>query len=206
MSNTGIGGTEAKTTVERQTWEGAVRFEGDDRLDSTTTITYVVAPFVRGFDEDTRTVVSGCCDFSRTGDVTSTLYGVFVAAEPETWVTPNLAIVGRAGVGVYGYDADGKFRSFGETGFTTGDFDAHTSDGDSGAGFRGLLGIGLKLKVTPNTLLEGFAEADYFSKVATADMTSNSLQVSSVSSVGDDDLWELRTGLRLTVGLGSTAN
>jgi hypothetical protein len=205
VSTAGIGGTEAKTSVERQTWEGAVRFEGDDRLDSTTTITYVVSPFIRGFGEDTRTVVNGCCDFSRTGDVDATLYGVFVAAEPETWVTPYLAIVGRAGVGVYGYDADGKFRSFGDA-FTTGDFDASTSDGDSGAGFRGLLGIGLKLKVAPNTLLEGFAEADYFSNVPTADMTSNSLQGASVSHVGDDDLWELRSGLRLTVGLGSTAN
>ena len=79
----GINGTSGRTTVERTTWETALRFEGDDRLDSTTTVTYVIAPFVRGFEEDSRTTVTACCDFGRTSSVDTTLYGVFVAAEPE---------------------------------------------------------------------------------------------------------------------------
>ncbi len=37
------------------------------------------------------------------------------------------------------------------------------------------LGIGLKLKVAPSTLLEGFAEADYFSNVLTAHPTEQLL-------------------------------
>lgn len=198
----GINGTAGRTTVERTTWEGALRFEGDDRVNASTTVTYVISPFIRGFEEDARTTVSGCCDFGRTGNVDATLYGVYIAAEPETWLTPTFALVARGGVGVYGYDADGKFRSFGDVN-TTGDFDAAVSDGDSGAGFRGLLGVGLKFKVAPTALLEGFAEADYFSSVPTAELISNSLDGGTVSHVGDDDLWEFRTGLRLTVGLGN---
>lgn len=204
----GTDGSTGRTTVERTTWEGALRFEDDDVVNATTTVTWVFAPFIRNFEEDTRSVVTTpvpCCEFGRTAGVDATLYGVFVAAEPETWLTSNFALVGRVGAGVYGYDADGTFRSFG-TAATTGDFDARVSDGDSGAGFRGLLGIGLKLKVAPNTLLEGFAEADYFSNVPTADLTSNSTDGGFASHVGDDELWELRTGLRLTVGLGSAAN
>jgi hypothetical protein len=204
----GRDGAAATTKSERRTWEGSLRFEDDDVINATTTVTWVLAPFIRGFDEDTRTSITTavpCCVFGRTGSVDSTLYGIFFAAEPETWLTPNLALVGRLGAGVYGYDADGSFRS-GGTAATTGDFDASVSDGDSGAGFRGLLGIGLKLKVAPSTLLEGFAEADYFSNVPTAHLTSNSSSGGFVSHVQDDDLWELRAGARLTIGFGPGAN
>lgn len=201
----GVDGATGRTTVERQTWEGALRFEDDDVVNGTTSVTWVFAPFIRNFQEDTRTTVTTavpCCEFGRTASVDATLYGVFVAAEPEAWLTSNLALVGRVGAGVYGYDADGKFRSFG-TAATTGDFDAAVSDGDSGAGFRGLLGVGLKFKVSSATLLEGFAEADYFSNVPTAHLTSNATTGGFVSHVQDDELWEFRTGLRLTVGLGN---
>lgn len=204
----GTGGATASTSIERKTWEGALRFEDDDVVNETTTVTWVLAPFIRGFDEDTRTAITTsvpCCEFGRTASVDATLYGIFVAAEPEKWLSPNLALVGRIGAGVYGYDADGKFRSAG-TAATTGDFDATVTDGDSGAGFRGLLGIGLKLKIAPSTLLEGFAEADYFSNVPTAHLTSNSPAGGYVSHVQDDDLWELRTGVRLTLGFGPGSN
>lgn len=204
----GTGGATGTTNIERKTWEGALRFEDDDVVNATTTVTWVLAPFIRGFDEDTRTAITTavpCCAFGRTASVDATLYGIYFAAEPETWLTSNLALVGRIGAGVYGYDADGSFRS-GGTAVTTGDFDASVSDGDSGAGFRGLFGIGLKLKVAPSTLLEGFAEADYFSKVPSAHLTSNDPSGGFVSHVQDDDLWELRTGARLTIGFGPGAN
>jgi hypothetical protein len=204
----GTGGATGTTTIERRTWEGSFRFEDDDVVNSTTTVTWVFAPFIRGFDEDTRTAITTavpCCEFGRTSSVDATLYGIFIAAEPETWLTPNLALVGRIGAGVYGYDADGSFRSAG-TAVTTGDFDASVSDGDSGAGFRGLLGVGLKVKVAPSALLEGFAEADYFSNVPSAHLTSNDPSGGFVSHVQDDDLWELRTGLRLTLGFGPGSN
>jgi len=200
----GTGGAVGVTTTERQTWEGALRFEDDDVVNATTTVTWVFAPFIRNFEEDTRSVISTvvpCCDFTRTASVDTTLYGIYVAAEPETWLTSNLALVGRLGAGVYGYDADGSFRSFG-TASTTGDFNASISDGDSGAGFRGLLGVGLKFKVTSATLLEGFAEADYFSSVPTADLSTNDPSEGYESRTDDEDLWEFRTGVRLTVGLG----
>lgn len=204
----GSGGAAARTSVERRTWEGALRFEDDDVINATTTVTWVFAPFVRGIDEDSRTSVTTavpCCAFGRTSDVDATLYGVYVTAEPETWISSQVALVGRLGAGIYGYDADGRFRSAG-TDSTTGDFDAAVSDDDSGVGFRGLLGVGLKVKVAPQTLLEGFAQADYFSDVPTAHLMSNQPAGGYVSHVEDDDLWELRAGLRLTLGLGPASN
>lgn len=204
----GTGGATARSKAERTTWEGALRFEDDDVVNATTNVTWVFAPFIRNFEEDSRTTVTTpipCCEFGRTSSVDATLYGVYVAMEPEKWLTPNVALVGRLGAGIYGYDADGKFRSFG-TAATTGDFNAAVSDGDSGVGFRGLLGAGLKIKIAPQTLFEGFAEADYFSDVPTAHMTSNDPAGGFVSHVSDDDLWELRAGARLTVGFGSGAD
>lgn len=205
----GVGGIAGRTTVERKTWEAALRFEDDDVVNASTTVTWVLAPFIRDFREESLTLIESlvpCCEFGRTSKVDSTLYGIFVAAEPETWISSNLALVGRIGAGIYGFDADGKFLSASDYDTTTDDFFAQLKDGSSGVGFRGLLGIGLKLKLAPSTLLEGFAEADYFSDMPTAHLTSNLTTGGYVSHVEDDDLWELRTGLRLTVGLGPGAN
>jgi hypothetical protein len=205
------GGLTGSTSSERRTWEFALRFEDDDVVNSTTTVTWVFAPFIRSFEEDTDTVVTtatccgGCCEFRRGADVDATLYGIYVAAEPETWLSSNLALVARLGAGIYGYDGDGSFRSS-STATPPDLFAAHVTDGESGVGFRGLLGIGLKLKITSTTLLEGFAEADYFSDVPSTHLSSNDRNEGYVSHVTEDDLWELRTGLRLTVGLGSAPN
>ncbi|HEX2840439.1 hypothetical protein [Hyphomicrobium sp.] len=205
------GGLTGRTTVERKSWEFGFRLEDDDTINSTTTVTWVLSPFIRNFDEDTDTLVTtatccgGCCEFRRGADVDSWLYGVYVAAEPETWLTSNFALVARLGAGIYGYDADGKFRSS-STAVAPDLFAAHVSDGDSGVGFRGLLGAGLKFKISSTAQLEGFAEADYFSDVPTAHLTSNDPSGGLVSHVQSDDLWELRSGLRLTLGLGSSPN
>lgn len=205
------GGLTGKTTVERRTWEFGFRLEDDDVVNSTTTVTWVFSPFIRNFGEDTNTLVTtatccgGCCEFKRSADVDAWLYGFYVAAEPETWLTSNFALVARLGAGIYGFDADGKFRSS-STATAPDLFAAHVSDGDSGVGFRGLLGVGLKFKVSSSTLLEGFAEADYFSDVPTAHLSSNDPAGGYVSHVQDDDLWELRTGLRLTLGFGPPPN
>lgn len=205
LGTAGITGT---TSVERTTWEASLRFEDDDVINPTTTVTWVFAPFIRDFREETRTAITTsvpCCEFGRAADVDATLYGAFVAAEPEKWISSNFALVARVGAGIYGYDADGDFASFG-TAATTGDFDAALSDGDSGFGFRGLLGLGFKAKFSAATLLEGFAEADYFSDVPTAYLTNNQTTGDFASHVDDDDLWEFRTGLRLTIGLGGSAD
>jgi hypothetical protein len=201
-------GTAGTTSVERRTWEGSLRFEDDDVINATTSVTWVFAPFIRGLQEETVTSITTsvpCCEFGRSADVDATLYGVFVAAEPETWISQNFALVARLGVGIYGYDADGDFASYGSAA-TTGDFDAIVSDSESGVGFRGLLGIGFKAKITAATLLEGFAEADYFSDVPTAHLTNNQTTGGYISHVQEDDLFEVRTGLRLTVGLGGGAD
>ena len=136
------GGLKGHTSVERQTWEGGFRLEGDNPVNSTTTVTWSFAPFVRNMDEDTDTVVSGCCTLTRTADVETWLYGVDFAAEPEVWLSSGLALVGRAGLGIYGYDADGKFVSSASLDPDT--FAARVSDDESGVGFRGQLGIGMK--------------------------------------------------------------
>jgi hypothetical protein len=204
----GTGGATGTTTVERKTWEASLRFENDDVINATTTVTWVFAPFIRDFQEETLTSITTavpCCEFGRGADVDSTFYGVFVAAEPETWISQNVALVARIGAGIYGYDADGDFASYG-TAATTGDFDAIVSDSESGVGFRGLLGIGLKAKISASTLLEGFAEADYFSDVPTAHLTNNQTTGGFISHVQEDDLWEFRTGVRLTLGFGGAGS
>jgi hypothetical protein len=197
-------GLSAKTKVEREMWEFGTRMERDQALDPTTTVTWSLAPFIRNLQEDTHTAVSACCDLQRSGKIDAWLYGISLSAEPERWVTPNLAIVGRLGAGIYGYDADGKFRSSSD--LAPDGFAASVSDGDTGFGFRGLLGVGLKYKLSPTSNIEGFAEADYFSKVPTAHLSSNSSAGGYESHVQDDDLWDLRTGLRLTFGFGPAPN
>ncbi len=129
------------------------------------------------------------------------LYGVNFAAEPEVWLSSGIALVGRFGLGVYGYDADGKFVSFASL-TTDPPFAARVSDDEFGVGFRGQLGVGLKFRLSSTTNLEAFSEADYFSDVGTAHIADNQLSSGDVSRVDTDDLWELRSGLRLNIGFG----
>ena len=194
------GGLRGKTSVERETWEWGFRLEDDDIINPTTTVTWVISPFIRGVDEDTDTTVNGCCLLARTASVDSLLYGVYVAAEPETWFTSTIALVGRVGAGIYGYDSDGNFSSAATV--VPDPFAAKVSDSASGVGFRGLLGIGLKFRLSANANLETFGEADYFSDVGTANIVNNQPTNSYVSHVDTDDLFEVRTGARITIGFG----
>jgi hypothetical protein len=191
------GGATGTTSTERRTVEGGLRFEGDDQINATTTMTWVVSPFIRWSAEETDTLVTQCCDLRRSGDVDTTMYGILIAAEPEVWLTSDVAFVARIGVGIYGYDADGDFSSSDNL---NGFFAAAVSDGDSGVGFRGLLGAGLKFRLSSTANLETFAEADYFSDVGTASMPINLPGVSAAAHTDTTDLWELRAGARLTIG------
>jgi hypothetical protein len=195
------GGKSGVTSTERTIAEGQVRLEGDDIINATTSITWVVAPFMRWNNEDVTTVVTGCCNLIRDANVETRMYGIIVAAEPEVWLTPQMAIVGRLGVGIYGFDADGSYRSR-STLPGPDPFGATISDGDSGVGFRGQLGAGLKFKLTSNANLETFAEADYFSDVASADTADNQPGGTTASHTGSDSQWEFRAGARITIGLG----
>ena len=136
-------GATGTTSSERRTVEGGLRFEGDDVINSTTTMTWIVSPFIRWSNEETDTFVTQCCDLRRSGDVDTTMYGILIAAEPEVWLTNDVAFVGRVGVGIYGFDADGSFSSSDNL---NGFFASQLSDSDSGFGFRGQLGAGLKKK------------------------------------------------------------
>ncbi len=128
------------------------------------------------------------------------MYGILIAAEPEVWLTNDVAFVGRVGVGIYGYDADGDFNSSDNL---NGFFASQLSDGVSGVGFRGQLGAGLKFRLSNTANLETFAEADYFSDVGTALMANNQPGDATPSRTGTTDLWELRAGARVTIGLGN---
>ena len=75
------------------------------------------------------------------------------------------------------------------------------SDGASGAGFRGQLGAALKFRLSEIANLETFAEADYFSDVGTAHMANNQPGDTTASHTGSTDLFELRAGARLSIGL-----
>ena len=60
----------------------------------------------------------------------------------------------------------------------------------------------MKFRLSSTTNLEAFSEADYFSDVGTAHIADNQLSSGDVSRVDTDDLWELRSGLRLNIGFG----
>ncbi|MBU1212257.1 MAG: hypothetical protein KJ587_13415 [Alphaproteobacteria bacterium] len=198
-----VGGKSASTSVERHTYEGGLRLEDDQVVDAVTNVTWVVQPFLRFAEEDTDTVVNGCCSAFRAASVDNRLFGVLVAVEPEYWFNPGLAIVGRAGVGIYGYNADGDFRSYSQSPFVPDPFKASVSDDESGVGFRGSLGAALKFKISDTSRIETFAEADYFSAVGTAAFSNANPANGRASRVDIDDMWELRAGARLTIGFGS---
>lgn len=209
-----VGGRRASTSIERRTIEGGLRFERDqysytagsikdEPVRSDRNLTWVVSPFIRFMDEDTHTVVRGCCSAFRSASVDNRMYGVLAAIEPEYWRTPRIAFVGRLGVGIYGYSADGDFRSSSQSPFTPDVFAAAVSDDESGVGFRGSLGAGLKFKLGEASHLETFAEADYFSAVGRARFSNSSPTNGAASRVDVDDMWELRAGVRWTVGFGS---
>ena len=195
------GGSSGSTSVERRFAEGGLRFESDSMTNATTSITWVVAPFIRWSGEDTDTIVTGCCDLRRNASVETWMYGVVVAAEPEIWLTSQVALVGRVGAGIYGFSADGDFRSS-STLPSPDPFAAALSSSDDGVGFRGQLGAGLKFKLTSAANLETFAEADYFSNVGTAQTANNQPVDTTASHTGTTDLWELRAGARLTIAVG----
>ena len=196
------GGKSGSTSVERWIAEGQVRFEGDDIINATSSVTWVVAPFVRWSGENVTTVVTGCCDLIRNASVETRMYGIVVAAEPEIWLTPQMALVGRIGAGLYGFNADGDYRSHSTLPGPADPFAAALSDSDSGIGFRGQLGAGLKFKLTSTANLETFAEADYFSDAGHANTANNQPGDTTVSHTGSTDLWELRAGARITIGFG----
>lgn len=196
------GGLTGSTSVERAIAEGGFRLEGDQIVNPTTSITWVVAPFVRWSGEDTDTVVSCCADLFRTASVDTWMYGVMFAAEPEVWLSSQVALVGRLGAGLYGFSTSGDYASF--SNLPGADpFAATLSDSDSGIGFRGQLGVGLKFKLTPTANLETFGEADYFSDIGTARFSNNQPGDGNPSFTGTTDLWELRAGARVTIGFGS---
>lgn len=208
-----VGGATASTTVKRRTVEGGLRFERtdfryqggslkDEPVFSDRNFTWVLNPFIRFMDEDTDTVVRGCCDAYRSASVDNRMYGIMAMVEPEWWRTSRIALVGRLGVGIYGYNADGDFRSSSQSPFAPDPFAAGFSDDDSGVGFRGTLGAELKFKVSDRMHLETFAEADYFSAVGHAAFSDASLTNGARSRVEVDDMWELRAGARLTIGFG----
>ncbi|MEQ1717487.1 MAG: hypothetical protein ABL907_16165 [Hyphomicrobium sp.] len=195
------GGAFGASTVERTTVEGGLRFEGDDIVNATTSMTWVVSPFIRWSGEKAETVVTQCCDLLRSGNVDTVMYGLMVAAEPEFQLTNSVALVARLGAGLYGYSADGEYRSSDNR---NGFFAAQVSDSSGGVGFRGVLGAALKFKLTETTNLETFAEADYFSDVGTAGMPNNQPTDTISAQTLTTDLWELRTGARVTIGFSGT--
>ena len=195
-----FGGDHVRTSISRTTWEGGLRFEGDDITSPASSLTWVLSPFIRFSDEDTVSSVGGCCTVQRSADVDSRLYGALLALEPEVNITPGVSLVGRVGAGIYGYRVHGKFHSM-SSNPAPDPFLADISASDTGVGFRGQLGAGLKFKLTEGARLETFVEADYFSDIGTARTADNDPVVDATSSVSTDDQWELKAGARLPVGL-----
>lgn len=196
-------GLTATSAQELRSTEGGVRFAYDQETGAALSLSFVLTPFIRHIDEQTSSVAIGTADTAwRDADVTTLAYGVTIAVEPEVWLTPTFALVGRLGAGVYGYTADGDFSSRSTAG--GGGFDpfaASLSDDESGVGFRGELGAGLKLKLTETVTLTGYGEATYLSAVGSAELPDNQFVTATTSGVDTSDSWEFRGGARISVGL-----
>lgn len=202
----GVIGFTATSEMHRRAYEGGVRFAFDQAVGSETSISWIVTPFVRNAREETGTVATGTVDTAwRGASVETWQYGVTLAAEPEIWVASNIALVGRIGGGIYGYDASGSFHSH-STAPAPDPFLADVNESASGVGFRGLLGAGVKVKLSTAMTLTGFAEADYFSHTGGASLPDNQFTSSTSSNVNTDDNWEFRAGARLSIGLGGGGN
>lgn len=199
----GVIGFTATTEQQRRAYEGGLRLAFDSEIGGGASISWVMTPFVRSAREETNTVAIGTVDTAwRSADVEAWQYGVMFAAEPEIALAPGLALVGRIGAGVYGYDASGSFHSY-STAPAPDPFGASLHDEASGVGFRGQLGAGLKMKLSDAMTLTGFAEADYYSHAAGASLPDNQFVTETSSSVGTSGAWEFRAGARLSVGLGA---
>lgn len=194
------GGSSGFSTTERETAEGGLSFKADSFTPGRS-LSLAVTPFVRWIGEDTVTTISQCCTLERDANVDTWMYGILFAVEPEAALTSQISIVGRLGAGVYGYRTEGDFVSFSNANIARA-FDARVSDSDSGVGFRGQFGFGLKFKLTDGAVLEAFTEADYFSDAGTSAIANNQPNDETESHVGNTDLWELRSGARITFVLG----
>lgn len=195
------GGVEGQSNTVRKVAEGGLSFKSDSSFDATRSLTFSVTPFVRWMGEDTETTISQCCILERDANVDTWMYGLLVALEPEAALTSQISIVGRLGAGLYGYRTTGDFVSFPNSPVGA-QFAANVSDSESGIGFRGQLGIGVKFKITPGANLEAFTEADYFSNAGTSELSNNQPLDETPSHVGSTDVIELRSGIRLTLQLG----
>ncbi|MEZ5922757.1 MAG: hypothetical protein R3D57_00050 [Hyphomicrobiaceae bacterium] len=199
----GTGGSFGSTSVERRFFEGGLRFEGDDvepgmGAAARPSVTWVLSPFIRWVNEDSETSVPNCCA-TRSADVDTWAYGALLALEPELPIANGVTLVGRGGVGIYGFNADGSFQS--SSSAVPDLFAASYSDSESGVGFRGQLGAGLKFWMSQSSILDLFAEADYFSDIGTAGMADNQPTNANPSVVDTEDLWEVRLGGRLTINI-----
>lgn len=197
-----IDGDVAQGETTRQMIEFGYRSEVDQRIDETRTITWGYVSFIRNSEEDTNVSCSTTCTVYRTADVSSWMYGSMLMMEPEVRLSSNVALVGRVGAGFYIWEAEGQFRSWAPAA-PASPYNAQLSDDEDGLGFRGAFGASLKFILAPGAFLETFAEADYFTDVPVANFSNASPTDETPSSVGTDDMWELRSGARLTVLLSN---
>lgn len=191
-----------RTDIERRTWEFGTRSAIDNGAPGRSSITWVLQSFTRFSDEETHTTARGGADTaSRRSDVETQSTGMMALAEPEAWISPSVALVGRAGIGVYYYDVEGDFRS--KSSLVPDPFAAKVSDDDDGFGFRAALGAGVKVRVTDTTMLTGFAEADYLSDVGAAKLPDNNFFTTAPARVSTDDAWDFKAGARISIGVGN---
>lgn len=195
-----IGGSIASADTERETIEFGYRSEFDQRVDADTTITWGYVSFIRNSQEDTLVTCTALCGVTRSAGLDDWLFGSMLMMEPEFRISPAVALVGRLGAGFYLWDAEADFRST-AIAAPGSPFNASVHDEEDGVGFRGSLGASLKIIVAPGAFLETYAEADYFSDMATARFANASTTDTTPSFIDEDSMWEFRTGGRLTLQL-----
>lgn len=185
----------ANATLEREVFDAALALKRTDGA-----ITWSIEPFLRFSSDETQQSLLGAAGLAtRSGQAESIFYGLMAAAEPEIALSQSISLAGRLGAGIYGYSATGKFSS---QSAATPAFNASLSEDASGVGFRGAFGGAVKVKLSKSVLLSTYATGDYWSRTPSMSMTDQNVLNTDPSHLRKDDLWDLRTGVRLTIGLG----
>lgn len=201
----------ATSYIEATAITGSLPLKRDLSIGDEHTLTVGFEPFARWTQQELRTLLksSGATasdpvnTYATAADLDQLYYGAMVTAEPELQLTDLMSIACRLGGGVYAHTARGRFRS--EFQFPGEDetSNAQTEEHATNMGWRASLGAALKFRLAPSSLLTSYVTADYWSGGGSVELPTNDFYAfeTQPASVDTTDSWDLRAGMRLTVGI-----
>jgi hypothetical protein len=202
---------DAASEIEAIILSGALPLKFDSMVGSDNGLTLGVEPFVRWSKQKLNTLLksSGATPndpvntYTDLADVTSLYYGAMLTAEPELQLTEMVSLAGRVAGGIYGYSSRGTFSSRFQF---PGDSEASNAlvlDEAAEVGWKASLGAAIKFRLAPSSVLTSYITADYWSSTASIERPTSDFYAleSQTAHIGTADLWDLRAGMRLSVGI-----